>query len=165
MAGTSRIERKGVAAVRKHLNLAGETVAYSPARSGSAPAATIGLVLGAILALDIVLVVSTGVLVGGLGVFLLGTLLINAFNPPRAVVVTSDSVAVVEGGLFRPVRSDSRVTNVPHAAFLMEPARRNGWFSGFPVNSGLVWMTSKQARPIADAIRGLTDADRRNAGV
>ncbi len=151
---STRARKKALDAARPQLHPTSQPLAYGLAVAGPPPMRTVLLLAGAGVAGAVALTALAGGFVGPGWLFFLT---FWAFNPPRAVIATSNSVVVMRRSMLNGRPSDVR-TVVAVDALLAPPVASSGAWSCYRLGDEVVWMTRKEAATVVDAARSVVAA-------
>ena len=145
---STRAQRRGMAAARPQLHPTSEPKAYAIGVAGPPPGRTLAWVIGGSVASTALLSTLAGGLVGP-GVLVV-MILFWALNPPRGVVVTSNSAVVMKRSMFN--GKPTTVLEVAHLASAATPSTdRSGPWLAHQLGAERVWLTRKEAACMVEA--------------
>lgn len=151
---SARAQRKALDSARSKLHPTSEPLAYALAVGGPQPLRTLLLVIGAAVAAIVMLSTLLGALAGPGWLFFLS---FWAFNPPRAVITTTNSAVVMGRSMFNARPTDVRAV-VGVDALLQPSGATSGPWHSYRLGEEVVWMTRRQAAIAVDAARAVAAA-------
>ena len=147
-------QRRALEAARPKLHPTSHPLAYGLAVSGPRPLRTVVLVITAAVGATVVLSALSGQFAGPGWLF---GLTFWAFNPPRAVITTSNSVVVMGRSMINGKPTDVRAV-VGVDALLAPPIATSGSWRAHRLGDEVVWMTRKEGAGVVDAARRVVGA-------
>ena len=151
---SARAQRRVLEAARPKLHPTSQPLAYALAVGGPRPARTAVLVVVTAVAATVALSVLSGRFAGPGWLF---GLTFWAFNPPRAVIATTNSVVVMGRSMLHGKPTDVRAV-VGIDAALAPPIARSGSWRAHRLGDEVVWMTGKESAGVVDAARRVVGA-------
>ena len=150
----ARAQRRVLEAARPKLHPTSQPLASALAVGGPRPARTVVLVLAAAAGATALLTVLSGQFAGPGWLF---GLTFWAFNPPRAVITTTNSVVVMGRSMVHGKPTDVRAV-VGIDALLAPAIATSGSWRAHQLGDEVVWMTRKEAAKVIDAARRVIGA-------
>ena len=147
-------QRRALEAARPKLHPTSHPLAYALAVSGPRPGRTAVLVIVTAIAVTVALSATSGQFAGPGWLF---GCTFWAFNPPRGVVATSNSVVVMGRSMLNGKPTDVRAV-VGIDALLAPAVAKSGSWRAHQLGDELVWMTRKEAAGVVDAARRVVGA-------
>lgn len=149
---SARARRRALASARPQLHPTSEPLEYALGVGGPPPGRTLLLVLGGAVGVTALLSTLAGTLVGP--GFIVVALTFWGLNPPRGVVVTSNSVTVMKRSMLHG-RPTTALGVAALTTALEPPGARSGRWASHAFGDEVVWLTKKEAERTVAAVRSL----------